>query len=1073
MRSTTARTRPLLSSLVSCVVVFFIGLAAEAVAGPADIEGAVRCAIDGNRITVEIERIANNTSSTTTGLLYVKVSMTLQPDIRIRDRGHPAARRRITMGDRNGRLGPGEIHNNIRLRLDYQAPRIETEPYYVHVYTSQDPDEDTVLDSHTFQKTITIDTRGGSGWSSDEDHGNERGQATRVGTPSTTRGNLERRGDVDYFRVEVPADGRLRVATSGTTDTHGYLQGAQGQHLAGNANAGEGNNFRIERNVARGTYYIAVFGDRGRTAMGPYNLHVGFSASGGGGTAQDDHGSTRQRARDVRPTSTTAGVLERRGDVDYFRVAITRNGQLEAVTSGGTDTVGYLQDANGRYLAGNDNHGNDRNFRIVRQVARGTYYVAVAGASNRTVTGVYTLWLRFTEGGGGGTSDTHGNTRARATRVGLNSATRGALEQPGDVDYFRVTVTRAGQLRMATSGRTNTFGYLQDANGRQLAENDDNGNDRNFRIVRQVPAGTYYVALVGANRRSVTGAYNLHVSFTAGGPAAADHGNTRGTAARIGPNANTPGALERRGDIDYFRVDVTQAGTVTVFTDGETDTFGYFGGADGRWLSRNDHSGGGVNFRIVRQVTPGTYYVAVTGGKNRSATGPYTLRVRFTVGVTTDDHGNTLERATPFPLAESRNGRTGVLPGALEQRNDVDYFRVSLPSAGQLTANTSGTTDTVGYLRDANGRHLAGGDDRTGNAGVGRNFEIIHRISSRGTYYVAVVGGGSRTATGSYGLHVAFELPSEPAQPDGDGNTTCADADDPLAEVLEVGGTDGDGLIGQDHVDLIEIDSPDDRDFFRIEVARAGLLRVEGSSVGPIADPYGYLYGANCGLLAEDDNSGESSDFRIDQRVEAGTYYAAIKNVNEANEGRGSFTITASLDIHGHERGRATPVTPGSEGDEASSPGYLSWEGDVDYFRIDLPEDGRLVVRTMGPTDTYGYLQGATSGEDDNSGSEGNFRIDRELKAGTYYVAVVGGRERAGIGPYTLHAWSDVEPDGSCYRTCPDLCRVVSFSRLRNECEQACTNRNPVFYYSDRGCISLDIEDPGFESTVCLWTDSC
>jgi len=519
--------------------------------------------------------------------------------------------------------------------------------------------------------------------------------------------------------------------------------------------------------------------------------------------------------------------LGSRGDVDYFRVAITQNGQLEAATSGETDTVGYLQDANGRYLAGNDDHGSDRNFRIVRQVSRGTYYVAVAGARNRTVTGAYTLRLRFTEGAGDGASDTHGNTRARATRVGLNSTASGALEQPGDVDYFRVAVTRAGQLRMATSGRTDTVGYLQDANGRQLAGSDNHGNDRNFRIERHVPAGTYYVAVVGANRRSVTGAYNLHVSFTAGGSTAADHGNTRGTAARIGPNANTPAALERRGDIDYFRVDVTQAGTLTVFTDGETDTFGYFGGADGRWLSRNDDTGGNVNFRIVRQVAPGTYYVAVTGGENRSATGPYTLRVRFTAGVTTDDHGNTLERATPFPLAESRNGRTGLLPGALEQRNDVDYFRVTLPSAGQLTVNTSGTTDTVGYLRDANGRHLAGGDDRTGNAGAGRNFEIVHRISSGGTYYVAVVGGGSRTATGSYGLHVAFELPSEPAQPDGDGNTTCADADDSLAEVLEVGGTDGDGLIGQDQVGLIDIDSPDDRDFFRIEVAQAGLLRVE------------------------------------------------------------------------------------------------------------------------------------------------------------------------------------------------------------------------------------------------------
>ena len=439
--------------------------------------------------------------------------MTLEPDIRSRDRGHPAAEYRITRGGKNGRLGPGDTFNNIRQSLPYDVPSEET--YYVHVYTSQDPDEDIVLDSHTFPNTITIGRRGGSGWSSDDDHGSKRGQATPVGTSSNTRGNLERRGDVDYFRVEVPAGGgQLRIATSGSTDTVGYLQRAQGEYLAGNDNVptSTDRNFRIERNVTRGIYYIAVTGAASRTATGTYNLHVGFTASGG---RPDDHGNRREDATRVGLETATRGALEQRGDVDYFRITIDRTGQLRVATSGrSTDTDGNLQDAR-RVLARNDNAGEGNNFRIVRQVTRGTYYVAVYGGNGRTATGSYTLHVGFTPGGGGpAPSDDHGNRREDATRVGPGTATRGALEQRGDVDYFRVDVPATGELRVATSGNTDTFGYLGGTSGGWLGQNDDNRGNLNFRIVRRVSRGTYYVAVVGGEGRTATGEYTLHVNFS-------------------------------------------------------------------------------------------------------------------------------------------------------------------------------------------------------------------------------------------------------------------------------------------------------------------------------------------------------------------------------------------------------------------------------------------------------------------------------------------------------------------------------------------------------------------------------
>ena len=474
-----------------------------------------------------------------------------------------------------------------------------------------------------------------------DDHGNTRGRARQVSLNGTTRGVLERSGDVDYFRVVVTRTGTLTVKTEGPTDTVGELQRANGTKLDDNDDGGTGSNFQIRQQVSAGTYYVRVSGYNG-SATGSYTLHVQFTPSGGGpGTpTTDDHPDRREDVRrTTRLNTATRGVLERSRDVDYFRVEVTQTGQLRIATSGSTDTDGNLQTSR-TVLAGDDDAGEGANFRIVRQVPRGTYYIAVFGGRGRTATGAYTLHVSFTPGGGDGSppSDDHGDRREGATRVGLGTATRGALEQRGDVDYFRIDIERAGQLRIATSGRsTDTAGNLQDAR-RVLAQNDNvTRTDRNFRIVRQVPRGTYYVAVYGGNRRTATVPYTLHVGFTPGGGGGPsdirEHGDSRGQATVVRLDATLPvnvrGALERRGDRDYFRVIVPATGELRVATSGTTDTFGYLGDATGRWLSQNDDNRENLNFRIVRRVSRGTYYVAVVGGEGRTATGEYTLHVNF------------------------------------------------------------------------------------------------------------------------------------------------------------------------------------------------------------------------------------------------------------------------------------------------------------------------------------------------------------------------------------------------------------------------------------------------------------
>ncbi len=158
----------------------------------------------------------------------------------------------------------------------------------------------------------------------------------------------------------------------------------------------------------------------------------------------------------------------------------------------------------------------------------------------------------------------HGGTRGTAAEVSPGSDTAASLTE-GDEDYFRISVPSEGRLTVRSAGDLDTYGYLQDSDGRRLAFNDDGGAYRNFRIERDVSAGIHYVRVRGYHR-FVTGSYRLHVSFEASTPPPpppAERGGTRETAMEVSLPSDTAASLTE-GDEDYYRITVTSAGDLEV-----------------------------------------------------------------------------------------------------------------------------------------------------------------------------------------------------------------------------------------------------------------------------------------------------------------------------------------------------------------------------------------------------------------------------------------------------------------------------------------------------------------------------
>jgi hypothetical protein len=220
------------------------------------------------------------------------------------------------------------------------------------------------------------------------------------------------------------------------------------------------------------------------------------------------------------------------------------------------------------------------------------------------------------------------------------------------------------------------------------------------------------------------------------------HGSSPGTATLIGFDSDTIGLINSTGKEDYFLIDSPYPGTLTISSSGLTnglDPYGILFASDGSTQLATDDNYSGSNFRIAHTISAGQYYIMV--GAVSNTVGGYALKVRVTP---TDDHGNISSSAT------------GALPnsvtsGYIETIIDEDYFEVMLFFAGTLTATTTGSTDTYGYLSDFIDFNITQDDD----SGSNKNFYITKYLNA-GIYYIKVQTYHQKT-TGPYTLSLTYE----------------------------------------------------------------------------------------------------------------------------------------------------------------------------------------------------------------------------------------------------------------------------------------------------------------------------
>ena len=229
------------------------------------------------------------------------------------------------------------------------------------------------------------------------------------------------------------------------------------------------------------------------------------------------------------------------------------------------------------------------------------------------------------------------------------------------------------------------------------------------------------------------------------------------------------------------------------------------------------------------------------------------------------------------------------------------------------------------------------------------------------------------------------------------------------------------------------IDDGTDADVFRIDLL--GRAEIEIRTVGS-TDTAGELLDSTGARLMSDDDGGPGDNFAMTVELEPGAYYVEVRG------DAGGYAVNARLGgvpDHGDTVDSSTllKLHLGEELAAVRPQVLLATSGrihpstdDADVFRIDVADDGtRIVLRTSGGVDTYASLVDSSENGIAFDDGDGNFRIERTLDAGIYYVKVGG----HGTGAYRILGTRVPPPDSGASRPVGTRPRLLSPGAIRME----------------------------------------
>lgn len=336
--------------------------------------------------------------------------------------------------------------------------------------------------------------------------------------PGSMNGRLERRGDRDWFRLNLIAGRTYQFRQNRVTLRDPYLRllNAAGALIRANNNDGFSRNSLITFTPSSSGIYYLDAGSFQRRKRGSYTISATVSVS----VLDDFAGSSATTGLLAIPGSLN-GNLETRNDRDWFRLNLTAGQTYTFNLDSGTLTDPYLRLRNsvGTEIAFDDDSGEDRNSLITLiPPSSGPYYLE-AGSFNDSGSGTYMVSASVS------VLDDYAGSTATTGVLGIPESLNGNLETNGDRDWLRLNLT-AGQIyEFGLNGITleNPYLRLRNSLGAEIAFNDDDGSgsSNSLLIFQPTSSGTYYLD-AGSHLDTGVGSYSMTTAFARDGCIDAD-----------------------------------------------------------------------------------------------------------------------------------------------------------------------------------------------------------------------------------------------------------------------------------------------------------------------------------------------------------------------------------------------------------------------------------------------------------------------------------------------------------------------------------------------------------------------
>ena len=499
----------------------------------------------------------------------------------------------------------------------------------------------------------------------EDDHGDDRSNATNLGVNSSVAGNIELGDDVDYFEVILTQSGDLKIYTEGSLDTKGWLEDSSGSTLDSNDDAGSSYNFSMLSSLDTGTYYVRV--ESYSSDTGEYTVHTEFEegqtapATPSAPTANanssssvtiswssTDEATYYQLYQNTSNSSSSATEIYEGSSTNTTKNGLTGNTTYyywikacnDAGCSGFSSSATALtipniatslsadpeSDGDVDLSWNSPSSGGAANYKVYARENSSNFsssYLVYENVSSTSievdgdelsVNDLYHFAVQACNASGCSDYSSSANTYTAPDEVDSPSVSN-ITDSSADISWDEPNDNSSPNL---------TYSFYYDDDSSTSGAQDGTTSSTSTTISDLDSDEEYWVWIKSCNE-DVCSSYSNSTTFTT--LVEDDHGDDRSNATNLGVNSSVAGNIELGDDVDYFEVILTQSGDLKIYTEGSLDTKGWLENSSGSTLDSNDDAGSSYNFSMLSSLDTGTYYVRVESYS--SDTGEYTVHTEF------------------------------------------------------------------------------------------------------------------------------------------------------------------------------------------------------------------------------------------------------------------------------------------------------------------------------------------------------------------------------------------------------------------------------------------------------------